>query len=129
MTSIPSFRQGTNSYDRVGAFQRDTLPPTRSMLDSRPTTSSSMGQSSLYPTVQSTLSGSTLPTPSGMSLQTPATSPHKVGDVGTIRVSDLKKQIKPLELASGFIDAYLEKDKKYPELDRIIMRKYNQWFP
>uniref|UniRef100_A0A060T3R1 ARAD1C41932p n=1 Tax=Blastobotrys adeninivorans TaxID=409370 RepID=A0A060T3R1_BLAAD len=49
-------------------------------------------------------------------------SQQRLSSIGTIRVPDLKKQIKPLELGADFIDSYLEKDRKYPELDRIIMQ-------
>lgn len=42
-----------------------------------------------------------------------------VREIGTIDVNDFKKAIDPLELAGRFIDSYLEKDLKYPELDRL----------
>lgn len=44
--------------------------------------------------------------------------------LGTIRTSDLKKNIKPLELASSFVDAYLDKDLSYPEIGRMTLRMY-----
>jgi hypothetical protein len=46
-----------------------------------------------------------------------------VREIGTIDVNDFRKAIDPLELAGRFIDSYLEKDLKYPELDRLGSRK------
>ncbi|CAN6638522.1 nucleoporin Nup170p [Trichomonascus vanleenenianus] len=46
----------------------------------------------------------------------------KISNIGTINVAELKKLSRPLDLAAEFIDNYLEKDKKFPELDRIIMQ-------
>lgn len=78
----------------------------------------------LYPTIPST-SGPVKSSPArGLAGPSPgAANQQKINNIGTLSVSELKKQTKPLDLASTFIESYLEKDQKYPDLDRIIMRE------
>lgn len=47
-----------------------------------------------------------------------------VREIGTIDVNDFRKPVDQLELAGRFVDSYLEKDLKYPELDRLGSRMY-----
>lgn len=44
--------------------------------------------------------------------------------LGTIRTSDLKKTTDPLALASTLVDAYINKDAKYPEIGQMSLRMF-----
>lgn len=50
----------------------------------------------------------------------------KPKELGTVSVSEMSTK-QPLELGSEFVEAYLNRDDKYPELDRLVMREYYQW--
>lgn len=47
----------------------------------------------------------------------------KPKELGTVSVSEMSAK-QPLELGSEFVEAYLNRDDKYPELDRLVMREY-----
>lgn len=64
-------------------------------------------------------------TATGTTTTSTTSSSQKFASIGTLSVSDLKKQSNPLELASRFVDSYLDRDLHYPELDRIVMQAQN----
>ncbi|KAG5366577.1 putative nucleoporin [Yarrowia sp. B02] len=45
----------------------------------------------------------------------------KPKELGTVSVSEMSAK-QPLELGSEFVEAYLNRDDKYPELDRLVMQ-------
>lgn len=47
-----------------------------------------------------------------------------VNTLGTLRASDLKEKMNPLSLASSFVDSYLEKDERYPEIGQMALRMF-----
>lgn len=47
-----------------------------------------------------------------------------VNSLGTLRSSDLKEKMNPLHLASSFVDSYLEKDERYPEIGQMALRMF-----
>lgn len=49
----------------------------------------------------------------------------KPKELGTVSVTEMASK-QPLELGSEFVEAYLNRDDKYPELDRLVMREYSR---
>lgn len=47
-----------------------------------------------------------------------------INSLGTLRASDLKEKMNPLHLASSFVDSYLEKDERYPEIGQMALRMF-----
>lgn len=110
-----------SSFPRLKSNSGYVQPPP---IQSNGSNNNNSNSNQLYPTIAPGNSGTNRPAPTNMNPT--AASQQRLSNIGTLNVSELKKQTKPLEMASSFIESYLEKDQKYPDLDRIIMRKWKR---